>query len=374
MSFFDEADEPRTAPRTRSAGSGRPPSGRPPGRRPPADQQAILARRVVAAVAVLVVLILIVLGARSCQASATSSSLRDYNNNVSSLIQESDQTSTRFFALLSAGGGTANATSLQNSINQTSVDASTDLSRAKAINVPDQVSAAQRNLLLVLQMRRDAVAHIASQIQPALGTSASKDAITAIAAEMARFYASDVLYKDYTTTTIAGALHAAGIAVGGANGVSVESGQFLPDLQWLTPSFIATKLGASLPARGGKPASGTHGHSLSSVSVGATTLQAGATNTIPASPPPVFTLHFTNDGQNAETNVVLKVTVQTVTGTSISGQTTVPQTTPGQTAAAQVMLSSSPAAGTYTIKATVETVPGEKNAINNTLSFPVTFQ
>ena len=35
---------------------------------------------------------------------------------------------------------------------------------------------------------------------------------------MARFYASDVLYKDYTLPQIVGALHAAGITVGGPTG------------------------------------------------------------------------------------------------------------------------------------------------------------
>ncbi len=376
MSFFDEADEPRTETRTaphtrRPPGTrGRPPRGRPPGG-PPRDQQTLLIRRAIAAAAILIVLILIVLGVHSCQVSSTNSSLRDYNNNVSSLIQESDQTSARFFGLLSMGATGANATSLQNSINEASVNADTDFSRAEALSVPDQVSAAQRNLLFALQMRRDAVAHIAGQIQQALGTSTNKDAIAAIAAEMAKFYSSDVIYKDYTTTVIAAALHSAGIAVGGANGVSIESGQFLPDLQWLTPSFIASKLGSSVPASGGKPAPGTHGHSLDSVSVGGTTLQSGSTNTIAASPPTVFTLHFTNAGQNPETNVVLKVTV---TGTSISGQTTVPRTMPGQSSTAQVTLSASPPAGPQTVVATVAPVPGEKDTTNNTRSFPVTFQ
>jgi hypothetical protein len=297
--------------------------------------------------------------------------LKDYNNNVVSLIQESNQTGTQFFGLLTGGGGASNATGLQNSINQTRVNADAELARAKSMSVPDEMRGAQQNLLLTLQMRRDGIADIAAQIQPALGNATSKDAINAIATDMAKFYASDVAYKSYTLPLIVGALHGAGIQVGGANGEPIERGQFLPDLQWLTPAYIAQQLHVTLPTPTGKPAAGLHGHSLDSVSVAGTTLQTGSTNTLTASPPPTFTLNFTNGGTNPETNVILKVTVS---GTSISGQTTVPQTTAGQHATGQVTLNSAPPAGTYTVTATVEPVPGEKNAANNSLSFPVTFR
>jgi hypothetical protein len=370
LSFFDETDEPQTAPRTapsrrRRAGSGR---------RPPTDRQSIQVRRGIAAVGLLIVVVLIALGVHSCQVSARNSSLKDYANNVSSLIQQSDHTSGQFFGVLSSGASSGNATNLQNQINQTRVSADSELSRARSINVPSQVKGAQQNLVLALQMRSNGIANIATEIQPALGTSTSEDAVTAIAANMARFYASDVLYKDYTATQIAGALNAANIAVGGADGVTINPGQFLPNVQWVTPSFVASELHASLPSSsssGGKVAPGLHGHSLDSVSVGGTTLQTGSANAIPASPPPTFTLNFTNGGQNTETNVLCKVTVS---GTSDSGQTIVPQTTAGQKATAQVTLQSAPPKGTYTVVATVAPVPGEKNTSNNSLSFPVTFQ
>jgi hypothetical protein len=372
LSFFDEADEPQTARRTapRTATPRRRRSGS--GRRPPSDRQSIQVRRAIAAVGLLIVVVLIALGVHSCQVSARNSALKDYANNVSSLIQQSDQTGTQFFGVLSSGASSSNATNLQNQINQTRVSADSELSRAGSINVPSQVKGAHQNLLLALQMRRDGIANIASEIQPALGTSTSQDAVNAIAANMARFYASDVLYKSYTAPQIAAALHAADIPVGGADGVTINGGQFLPDVQWVIPSFVASTLHASLPGSStGKVAPGLHGHSLDSVTVGGTTLQTGSTNTIPASPPPTFTLNLTNGGQNTETNVVCKVTVS---GTSDTGQTVIPQTTAGQKLSAQVTLKTAPPKGTYTVVATVEPVPGEKNTSNNSLSFPVTFQ
>ena len=122
-------------------------------------------------------------------------------------------------------------------------------------------------------------------------------------------YASDVLYKDYVATALASALHANGIAVGGANGVTINSGQFVPDVQWLLPSFVASKLHAVLQgssSNGGKPAPGLHGHTLNSVSVNGTTLQTGSPNTIPVKPAPTFRLNITNGGQNNETNVTAR--------------------------------------------------------------------
>lgn len=316
-------------------------------------------------------MILIALGVHSCQVSARNSSLKDYTNNVSSLIQESNNTGTQLFGVLSNGASSSDAASLQNQINQARSNAVAELNHARSISVPDEVKSANQNLLLALQMRVDGITNIASEIQPALGTSTSKDAINSIAAEMARLYASDVVYKDYTATAIAAALHAAGIAVGAPNGETIAGGQFVPDVEWVTPTFIATELHVTLPGSTTKIAPGLHGHALNSVSVDGTTLQTGSTNTIPRSPVPSFTLNFTNGGVNNETNVVCKVSV---TGTSDSGQTIVPETFAGKSATCKVTLSSAPAAGTQTVVATIEPVPGEKNTSNNSLSFPVTFQ
>jgi len=381
LSFFDEADEPRpeqpTAESRRPAGGARRPGGgRGPtrgGGPPRGADQAIRARRGVALAALVVVLILIVVGVHSCQVSQANSALKDYTVNVNAVMQSSQQTSRQFFNLLSSGGGTSNAPNLQSQIDEARLAAANQLSRAQSLSPPDSVKTGQQDLVLALQMRVDGIANIAQQIQPALQSQTSTDADNAIAAQMARFYASDVLYKDYTLPTVVGALHSAGISVGGPNGEPLFAGQFLPDVQWLSPAFVAGALHSpgAPPASSGKVAPGTHGHALNSVSVGGTTLQTGSTNTIPSSPAPTFTLNFSNTGQNTETNVTCKIALS---GSSVAGQTVVPKTSAGQSATCKVTLPSSPSAGSSTVKATVVPVPGEKNTANNTLSFPVTFQ
>jgi hypothetical protein len=332
-----------------------------------------MTRRVIAAGAALVVLILIVLGVRSCQISARNSSLKDYTNNVSALNNQSVQTGQQFFNQLNSGNKAGNGTALQNQLNETRLKADNQLSTARGLDTPDEMKAAQSNFVLAMEMRRNGIAGIAAQIQQALGTATPKDAVNAIAAEMAQFYSSDVVYKNYTAPLISGALKSAGIAVGGANGISIDSHQFLPDIQWLSPTFVATKLGsqAASTAPTGKATPGLHGHSLDSVSVGGTTLQTGSTNTIPANQAPTVTLNFTNGGTNNEKNVVCKVSLS---GTSDSGQTTVPQTTAGQSSSCQVTLPSAPPAGNYTMTAEIAPVLGETNSANNKLTFPITVQ
>ena len=189
-----------------------------------------MTRRVIAAGAALVVLILVVLGVRSCQISARNSSLKDYTNNVSALNQQSVQTGQQFFNQLSSGNKSGNGTALQNQLNETRLQADNQLTKARGLDTPDEMKPAQTNFVLAMEMRRNGIAGVASQIQQALGTTTSKDAVNAIAAEMAQFYSSDVVYKNYTAPLISGALKSAGIAVGGANGISIDSHQFLPDI------------------------------------------------------------------------------------------------------------------------------------------------
>jgi hypothetical protein len=331
-----------------------------------------MVRRIGLAVVVVVAIILIAVLVNSCETSARNSALKDYNNSVASLNARSVQTGANFFKALS--GGTSDPTSLQQSLTQASSAGTTELSDAKGLSVPDEVKGAQQQFVDALQMRKDGMNNIAGQIQPALNSTTSKDAINTIAAEMARFYASDVLYKNYTVPQIVGALRAAGITVGGLGGQQLNSSQFLPSIDWLDPKQVATALHVSLPSAPGQSqtvAPGLHGHQLNSVSVGGSTLQPGSSNSIPASPAPTFTLNFANTGQNTETNVKCRVTVS---GTSVSGQTIVPQTTAGESTSCQVTLSTTPPKGTHSVTADIVPVPGEKNVANNSQTFQVTFQ
>ncbi len=364
MSFFDEADEaPRKETRTRPrAGSRIGPTRRGRGGgsgRPPGDHQTVQVRRAVALGALLVVIVLIALGVHSCQVSANNSAMQSYTGDAASLIQSSNANGQALFKAL-ATAGSAGATTTQNAIDSAGSQARTLVTRAQQLSVPDQLRNGNANLLLALRMRADGIGQIATQIQPAL--NGNQTAVDAIALQTARFYASDVVYKDYSSPEIYAAMNAAGVRFAG-----LPSGQFVPSLTWLVPSNIARALRVRLAS--GRIAPGLHGHRLDSVSVAGTALQVGSPNSL-ASTTPTFVLSFTNTGQNAESNVVCKVTVN---GTSVTGSATVAQTLPGHSYTCDVTLSSPAPAGTQTVVAAIESVPGEKNTANNSISYTVTF-
>ena len=373
MSFFDEVDEPPTETRrpSRPAPRSAPRRRRPSGggrRRPPGDQQAIQVRRAIALGALVVIVLLIALGIHSCDVSSTNSALQNYTNSVSSLIAQSNQTGRQLFAVLTGAGSKGNPTQVQHEVNQALSSANAVLSKAKSQSVPSQVSAGNRELVKALQLRADGIANIANDIQPALGTSATPGDINQLAAQTARFYASDVLYKDYAAPAIASAVNAAGVRFSPLN-----PGQFLPDVQWVLPSYIASQLQVSgaVATPTGPPAPGIHGHKLDSVSLAGTTLTPGGSATVAASPPPSFTLTFNNTGTDTEHDVICKVTVS---GTGVTGQAVVPQTVPGHQYTCTVKLASTPPTGSQTVVAQIERVPGEKSVVRNSQTFTITFQ
>jgi hypothetical protein len=365
LSFFDEVDEPPTTPRApRQTTRPRRPAG---GGRPPGTKQAIRTRRAVAAALLLVVIVLMAIGIHACQVSQRNSALKDYNSQVYSLIASSDQTGAQLFHQLQSHRG--DATALYTQIGETLTAAQSQLNQALAMNVPGEMQSAHDKLVLALTMRRDGIRLIGSQIQRALGTLDRQAAIKQLAAANATFYASDVVYKAYSVPEMVAALHAAGIPVGGLGGEAIQGGQFLGDLGWLQQSFIASKLRVSLP-RGSQATSGLHGHSLNSVSVGGSQLVQGATNYVPSTPAPTFTLSLTNGGHYNEYHVECKVSV---VGLGDLGTAQIAETTAGQTTTCQVTLPTSPPASTYNVTAEVVPVPGETNTANNYLTFPVKF-
>lgn len=330
-------------------------------------------RQGVALVALVIVIVLIAVGVNSCASSANKSALQNYGNDVNAVISSSQHSSDNLFKTLTSGLDSSNAQSKAQTIATIRQDVENDYTRAQHFSVPGSAKTANAHLLTVLQERLDGVTGIANEIQPALGTSDNKDAINTIAADMALFYSSDVIYKVYVAPELVEALHAKSVVVGG-NGVTVSPDQFLPSIKWLDPTTIATTLDVSLPSSGGAAKNGTgglRGHSLNSVSVGGQTLATTGTNTITASPAPTFTFSVTNGGNFNESDVRCNVTVS---GTSVAGNKIIPETEAGKTTTCAVTLKSVPPTGDYTVKATVEKVPGEKNLSNNSLSFPVDFQ
>lgn len=385
MSFFDDDDDAPRTPRARRPSGGRPgarpaarpqsrPAGRPGARPSGSDPQAIRRRQLVAVGVVVVFFIIVIVGVKACSSSAKKNHLRDYNDAVTTIAQKSDdEVSQPLFKLLSGASSAASGKSVevQNQVAGLKLEADQELKQAEALDVPDQADAAQRSVLLALELRRDAMAVIADQLQPALSGTDNGAAARRIAGEMRAFDASDVIWSQRVVPELSTALKDNGVPVG-AGGEQVPTSAFLPDLAWLDDTYVADQLGGAGggTSSGGKAKPGTHGHAILSTSVGGTALSTTATNTVPVDPLPAFAVQIQNQGENDETNVRVRVQAGPVTTTKI-----VPKTTANGTTTATVTLSRAPPTGSVqSVKVSVLPVPGEGTTDNNEETYPVQFE
>jgi uncharacterized protein YoaH (UPF0181 family) len=287
-------------------------------------------------------------------------------------VQSSDkEVMAPFFKLMS--NGASEGQDLQVQVNQLRQAADDDAAQARNFDVPDAMKDAQAQLLQVLNFRREGLAKIASQIPAAQGRGQpSQDAVDSIAANMQFFLASDVVYSQRVAPFIKEALDDNNIS-----GQTIATSKALPSLDWLAPQVVADRLGAegATGASGetGGVAPGLHGHGLTSVAVGSTTLQPGTViNRVPAANP-VFNVSFENQGDNDEKNVPVTVTVRGA-GTPITAKKDVAQTTSKQPAQVSIPLGRTPPRGqAVTVEVVVGKVPGEKNTDNNKASYQVVF-
>jgi hypothetical protein len=370
LSFFDEGDEP-TRTRARPARPRQPETA---GHGPaPPDRQTARTRQAVALGAIIILLILIVLGVKGCLDSRKDNALKDYNRNVTAVVEDSANTVGKpFFQRM--GSGARNAQDLQVQVNQLRLAAEDDVKRAQSFNVPGDMKAAQRNLELVLNLRQEGLQKIADQIPAALGRGqTSEAAINKIAAEMQSFLASDVVYQARTAPLIKDALDKNGIS-----GQQIASSQFMPNVSWLSPATVGDALGRTTSGGGtgstATPAPGLHGHAIDATSIGNVTLQPeapGVTNRVAAGANPTVAVKFTNGGTNNETDVKVSVSLKGG-GKTISQTKTVGQTTAGQASTVNIPLGQTPPIGTpTTLTVSIAKVPGEKTVDNNRSTYTI---
>lgn len=360
MSFFDEDDEPRArSPRTR----------RPAASGGATDQQTLLIRRAVALGAAVLFLILLVVAVRGCLDSRKKDSLKEYNQRVQSISGESAQTGTQFFDRLKRGDGG----DLQTQISQDRVAAESQLSQAKRLDVPGDMAAAQRSLLIALEFRRDALQVISERVgrAGAAEEDTQRQAVNSIAGQMQALLASDVVLLQRVGPLVAEVLRKEGLS----GQAACCRQRFLPGVEWLAPTTVARAVGATVSGdEGGDDAKddrdvapGTHGMGLVSTTVGSTTMQPGTANRV--SGDPTFSVKFANQGENDETDVKVRVTVG-----SVKGETSVPSIPAGSEATAEVQLDGAPPVDqSVEVEVEVVKVPGEKKTDNNKSTYPAVF-
>lgn len=373
MSFFDDEDgEPPTTVRPpHTQQQSRPQPRRPSGtdgvgESSQIDHHAMMVRRRIAAAVGVVLLIAIVLLVNGCLKRGKQQALEGYNRSVNQVGQASESEVARpLFATL-AGAAGKSALDVGSQVDQLRMVAQQQAEHTQGMSVPSGMSAAQRNLLLALDMRVEGLTKIANLVREALGGQVQPASVK-IAGAMEIFLASDVVYSQRVVPLLQ-----QGLTSGGIGGQATTQSRFLPNLGWLTPATVQSKI-TGQAAAAGAVAPGTHGHSLKGVSVGTNTLAASPTiNHVGGGANPAFTVMVENAGSNAETSVKVDVSV-TTEGKTLTASHLINKTEPGSTSSVDIPVNGVTLGAASRVTVNIEAVPGETATENNKGTYIVFF-
>ncbi len=310
----------------------------------------------------LLVLILIVLGVKGCLDARARSALSSYAGNVTQIVDETGQTSKRLFDKLNEPG----ELSVTDFVAEVEADRGamdSYTSRVEALSAPGDMGHAQSGLELVYELRSDAMDEIAGKMSTALGDVGAKQATAAIAAQMEKLLASDVLYAQVVQPEINGVL-----ADNGLEGDDVPKSVFLPEgTTWLDESTVGAAIGAVSGATGAATP-GVHGLGLVGTGVNGAELSPEAPTGVVVEGTPEVEVQVQNQGESTENGIGISVTVN---GKTVKG--TIDSIAAGETESVAIPLTPAPS-GEATLEVEVETVPGEQVSENNEATYSVVFE
>ena len=345
---LDLADEPER-PRRRVGG-------------PERRRQQFLIRRLIGVAVGLAFLILLVFGVRGCLEARKDRGLRNYDQDVSAIMAQSEQSGKDFFDVLNGSGGNSSLEARQQVLAQR--DASQALlDRANEISVPDQMKDAQNALEQTLTLRRNALTSIAGNVSQATARTQTADAISTIENAMGSLYASDILWSQIATPDIKEVLNKEGV-----DAPPLPSGKFMPSnaADYLDQTTLVTKLNGLT----GQSATttGTHGLQLVSTTIGSTQLDSSTTTTVPSDANEID-IDVQNSGDGDESGITVTATLG---GQDLTG--TLPSLSAGETGTVKIPLTTKPSPGSnVTLEVVVAPVPGEQLTDNNQATYTVVF-
>jgi hypothetical protein len=329
-----------------------------------------MVRRTIALVGGVLVLILVVLGVRGCLNAREESAVKDYGNDSAELLRASKLEGDQLFKLLQGEGGTDQTTSIINQLNAYRVESSELVDRANRLDVPGDLDGAQSELVEVLELRRDGFADITDALQVALGDQNRREGSDDVAIQMQVFLASDIVDQKRFRPQLFDVLRDQDLSA-----PDLPRNGFVPDIEWLQPAFVADQVNALRTGTGGggEAAPGLHGNGVAGVTLGGVALTPGGSASVQLSNDLGFEIQVQNQGENTETDVVVRVTVGDG-GDADTQEETIDTIAAGEIQTVTIPLSKQPPTGqNVPIKVEVEPVPGEQKTDNNTLECSVIF-
>jgi CARDB len=349
-------DEPPERPRRRVGG-------------PQRRRQQFLVRRLIGVGVGLAFLILIVIGIRGCLEARSDRGLRNYDSDVATIMQQSEQSGRDFFNLLNSTGGTSSSLDAQQEVLRQRDTSQTLLDRAEDIGAPGQMDDAQNAVIQTLELRRDALSSIAESVPQATartptGGEATGNALQTITDAMGSLYASDILWTQIGKPEIEGVLEDEGV-----DATPLPNGRFMPAnaTDFLNQTTLVTKLNTLTGQT--TTTGGVRGLQLDSTAIGGQTLTPDSANTVPTDAQEID-ITLTNSGESDETGIEVTVTLG---GQELNGQ--LQALSAGEQGSVKIPLTTKPAPGVdTTLEVVVNPVPGEQLTENNQSSYSVVFQ
>jgi len=320
-------------------------------------------RRALALGAGLLILILIVLGVKGCLNARKHRALSDYARNVTQIVEETKLTKG-FFEKLDEPGELS-VTEFVAEVNADRSAMDNYEGRVDSLDAPGDMGHAQEALELTYDLRSSAMTEIAEQISTALGDVGAEKATAAIARQMKKLLAGDVLYGAVVRPEINRVL-----ADNGIEGDDVPESVFLPDEgKWLDEATVDSAL--SSVSGGGGEASGVHGLGLLGTSLNGTALVADTTTAVSLEEEtPEVEVEVQNQGESTENSVTVSVTVEG----SASVDQTISSVAAGEIQTVSIPLVPAPSAPTANVEVEVQPVPGEEVTTNNEATYTVEFE
>jgi hypothetical protein len=331
---------------------------------PERRRQQFLLRRLIAVGVGFAFLILIVLGIRGCLEARSDRGLRNYSEDVSTIMQESEQRGDEFFELLE-NPGSASEQQFEQQVSSQRNYAQTLLDRAEHIGVPGAMDSAQSAVELTLKLRRDALQVISENVGGATADRETGDAIAAITDQMQSLYASDVIWTREASPEIAEVLDSEGVS-----SQDLPAGNFMPEgseaIEFLDQTTIVEKLAG---VTGTEATTAAQGLGLVDVSIGDVNLDPEVTNEVSSDSREV-TIDVQNQGEEDESGVPVTVTVND--GSPVNKS--IEEIAAGDTTEVTIPLTELPQPGTEAqIEVVVQPVEGEAVTDNNTATYTVIF-
>jgi hypothetical protein len=289
---------------------------------------------------------------------------------ANALVRESNAQSRSLFRVLQGPGGQDQAVNTESSLNGLRVASIGLVDRANDLDVPDELSTAQRYLLETLELRRDGLAGVANAIPQALADQERRQSTAQVSRMMRVFSASDIIYSGRYIPNLDNALEDEGV-----NAEDPVESRFLPDVQWLDPAFVADQVAGVRSGQGGDQAAapGLHGNGLGTVTLGGVALVPGGSATVPLTSDLSFEVQVANQGENTETDVTVTATVGEG-GAAIDLEEQLDTIAAGETKTVTIPVDKQPPTGeNVPVTVEVKPVPGEDMTDNNSADFTVIF-